>query len=206
MALFKQLRGNRAALNSQPLTDGYAYFCVDDGTFHIDFTDENGTLQRKQINAKDAETLGGFTIDDILSNDEVYIGDGEMPENATIQLILDAEDEEQVFKDEFTEYIDSEIDKVVYIGDDEVMPETAKIQFVLGDTDETELIENQFKNYIDSELTRAKNSGEFKGDPGQNGDPGYTPVKGVDYWTAADQQAMVEAVLNALPIGEEAVF
>ena len=50
MALFKQLRGKRADLDTQTLHDGYAYFCTDDGTFHIDYTDDNGNLQRKQIN------------------------------------------------------------------------------------------------------------------------------------------------------------
>lgn len=49
MALFKQMRGARSSLDSQPLHDGYAYFCVDDGTFHIDYADANGVLQRKQI-------------------------------------------------------------------------------------------------------------------------------------------------------------
>lgn len=89
MALFKQLRGSRASLDAQPLVDGYAYFCVDDGTFHIDFKDENGVLQRKQINAKDAETLNNYTVDDFLlkSGDAIagnlnidgklVIGDGE---------------------------------------------------------------------------------------------------------------------------------
>jgi hypothetical protein len=67
MALFKQLRGNRATLDSQPLTDGYAYFCVDDGTFHIDFKDTDGVLKRKQINAKDAETLTGLSLDEIIN-------------------------------------------------------------------------------------------------------------------------------------------
>lgn len=66
MALFKQLRGSRASLNTQPLHDGYAYFCVDDGTFHIDYADSNGVLHRKQINAKDAETLGAHTADEFL--------------------------------------------------------------------------------------------------------------------------------------------
>lgn len=50
MALFKQLRGNRASLDEQPLHDGYAYFCVDDGTFHIDAADADGNLHRVQIN------------------------------------------------------------------------------------------------------------------------------------------------------------
>lgn len=51
MALFKQLRGSRASLNSQPLHDGYAYFCTDDGSFHIDCTDADDVLKRKQITA-----------------------------------------------------------------------------------------------------------------------------------------------------------
>ena len=47
-----------------------------------------------------------------------------------------------------------------------------------------------------------------KGEPGAKGDPGatgpqgpagHTPVKGTDYWTAADQTSMVNDVLAALP-------
>lgn len=30
------------------------------------------------------------------------------------------------------------------------------------------------------------------------GEPGYTPVKGVDYWTAADQESIVQQVIAAL--------
>ena len=65
MALFKPFRGTRAALDSQELHDGYAYFCTDDGSFHIDYVDSDGNLQRKQINAKDAETLTGMSLDEI---------------------------------------------------------------------------------------------------------------------------------------------
>lgn len=41
-----------------------------------------------------------------------------------------------------------------------------------------------------------------KGDPGAQGPAGpagHTPVKGTDYWTAADQASMVQDVLDALP-------
>lgn len=38
-----------------------------------------------------------------------------------------------------------------------------------------------------------------KGDKGDAGENGYTPVKGTDYWTAADKSAMVSDVLAALP-------
>ena len=41
-----------------------------------------------------------------------------------------------------------------------------------------------------------------KGDPGAAGAAGKTPVKGTDYWTAADKADMVADVLAALPTWE----
>ena len=52
---------------------------------------------------------------------------------------------------------------------------------------------------VEDALTEAKNSGDFKGDKGDKGD---TPVKGTDYWTAADKQGIVSDVLAALPTWE----
>lgn len=40
------------------------------------------------------------------------------------------------------------------------------------------------------------------GDPGPQGPTGYTPVRGTDYWTEEDQQAIVDGVLAALPTWE----
>ena len=42
-----------------------------------------------------------------------------------------------------------------------------------------------------------------KGDPGTPGAAGHTPVKGADYWTAADKQETVNDALAALPAGTE---
>ena len=42
-----------------------------------------------------------------------------------------------------------------------------------------------------------------KGTPGKNG---HTPVKGTDYWTAADKQGIVSDVLAALPDGTEVSY
>lgn len=50
MALFKPMMGNSSALDSQAKQAGYAWFCTDDGSFHIDYIDRDGNLQRKQIN------------------------------------------------------------------------------------------------------------------------------------------------------------
>ena len=51
MALFKPMMGNSSVLDLQAKQAGYAWFCTDDGSFHIDYVDADGNLQRKQINA-----------------------------------------------------------------------------------------------------------------------------------------------------------
>lgn len=53
---------------------------------------------------------------------------------------------------------------------------------------------------IENVLIEVKNSGEF------NGEPGYTPQKGIDYYTETDKLEMVQAVLAALPDGEEVSY
>lgn len=42
--------------------------------------------------------------------DEIYVGDGTMPNSATIQFIMDASDEEALLKNELQEYINAEIE------------------------------------------------------------------------------------------------
>lgn len=44
------------------------------------------------------------------------------------------------------------------------------------------------------------------GSNGKDGADGKTPVKGVDYYTEADKQEMVNAVLAALPNGDEVSY
>lgn len=45
-----------------------------------------------------------------------------------------------------------------------------------------------------------------RGTTGADGDAGYTPVKGTDYWTDADKAEMVADVLAALPDAAEVTF
>ena len=56
---------------------------------------------------------------------------------------------------------------------------------------------------INTALAQAKASGEFDGEPGA---PGYTPVKGTDYFTEEDKTELVNAVLAALPAAEGANY
>ena len=48
-------------------------------------------------------------------------------------------------------------------------------------------------------ITDAAGTRTFDVKNGTNGSEGYTPVKGVDYWTGADKEEMVQSVLAALP-------
>ena len=53
------------------------------------------------------------------------------------------------------------------------------------------------KQYVQSEIVVPR---------AQDGADGHTPVKGTDYWTAADKQEIVSAVLAALPDGTEVSY
>ncbi len=68
MALWKPFLGNRASLNDVEKHAGYVYWCADDGSLHFDYVDANGDLQRKQVSAQDADTLGGASLDSILNS------------------------------------------------------------------------------------------------------------------------------------------
>lgn len=84
MAQFKPLMGSRASLDTQDKCEGYVYFCVDDGTFHIDYVDAEGVLQRKQINAKEAESLLNFDIVTVLGT-----SDTEIPTSKAVKTAID---------------------------------------------------------------------------------------------------------------------
>lgn len=112
MALFKPFKGSRTSLDAQPLHDGYAYFCTDDGSFHIDYVGDDGNLQRKQINAKEAEKLTGYNIATILNASNVQI--------PTSQAVLTAIEDSNVVYVGNTEPTDPNIQVWVNTGEDEV--------------------------------------------------------------------------------------
>ena len=72
MALFKISKGLKANLPSAK-TAGYCWYTIDDSLFYIDYEDENGVVQRKALNAKDAETLSGASLSKILAANELEI-------------------------------------------------------------------------------------------------------------------------------------
>lgn len=70
----------------------------------------------------------------------------------------------------------------------------------------------------DAAFAQAKASGAFDGPKGadgangkdgaqgEKGADGKTPVRGTDYWTAADKQEIVNSVIAALPDGTEVSY
>lgn len=91
MALWKPFRGNRTALDAVAKHDGYIYFCVDDGTLFFDYVDADGNLQRKQLNAKNAETLAGYTIADTLNDSATELPTAQAILNALIDYVKKTE-------------------------------------------------------------------------------------------------------------------
>ena len=55
---------------------------------------------------------------------------------------------------------------------------------------------SELNGAINTALENAVNSGEFKGQDG------YTPIKGIDYFTESDKSELLEALIQALPIWE----
>lgn len=58
----------------------------------------------------------------------------------------------------------------------------------------------ELTNAVNTALAQAKESGEFDGKPG---DPGYTPVKGTDYFTEADKQEIAEQAAGLVSIPDK---
>ena len=58
------------------------------------------------------------------------------------------------------------------------------------------LDKSELNGAINTALESAKNSGEFKGQDG------YTPIKGIDYFTETDKGELLERILQSLPTWE----
>jgi hypothetical protein len=85
MALWKPFRGSRASLDTLPLHSGYVYFCTDDGSLFFDYPDAEGNVYRKQINAKQAESLLGYSIATALNS-----VDTELPTSKAVSDAIEA--------------------------------------------------------------------------------------------------------------------
>lgn len=73
MALFKVSKGTSANLPTA-LTEGYCWYTYDDSKFYIDYVDENQELKRKALNAEDAATLCGVSLDELRAEIEQVAG------------------------------------------------------------------------------------------------------------------------------------
>ena len=63
-----------------------------------------------------------------------------------------------------------------------------------------EILPEDIQNAINEALAQAKESGEFKGDPGAKGDPGEPGEPGDDYiLTEEDRQEITNNIINELP-------
>lgn len=86
------------------------------------------------------------------------------------------------------------------------------VQYIKGEPGESAYetaVKNGFEGTEQEWLDSLKGKNGEPGKDGKDGEPGkdgHTPQKGVDYWTAEDKAEMIQDVLDALPIAEEAEF
>lgn len=80
MALFKISKGSKNNLPTT-LTEGYCWYTFEDSKFYIDHKDENGVLVRKALNAENAETLMGLSLEElrneIITQDTVILSEAQ---------------------------------------------------------------------------------------------------------------------------------
>lgn len=97
MSLWKPFRGNRTALEAVEKRDGYVYFCVDDGSLFFDYLDAEGVLQRKQLNAQQAETLMGTSLEELKNEfteqDVVILQEAQLYTDAAVEAVSDTFEE-----------------------------------------------------------------------------------------------------------------
>ena len=123
MALFKISKGLKANLPSAK-TAGNCWYTIDDSLFYIDYEDTNGEVQRKALNAKDAETLTGASLSTILNSSDI-----EIPTSAAVLSAL-AGKADKVHNHNDTYYTESEIDEKLspiesHISDSDIHVTTA---------------------------------------------------------------------------------
>lgn len=223
MALWKLFRGNRSDLDAVEKHDGYVYFC-DNGTLFYDYTDADGNLQRKQINAKDAETIAGVSLDELkafITNQSVVI---------LAEAQLDASNKAAVVLAEAQKSIAPAVNDAIAQakengdlkgekGDDGVSvfhiwngttltvtsaagTSSANLKGDKGDKGDT-------GDKGDKGDTGAQGIQGIQGETGATGakgDAGYSPVRGTDYWTEADKNEMkayIRSYVEELILGGE---
>jgi phage-related tail fiber protein len=104
MALFKISKGLKANLPSAK-TAGHCWYTIDDSLFYIDYEDESGKLQRKALNAKDAETLTGASLSTILNASDIQIPTS----NAVLSALAGKSDTSHTHDDRY--YTEEEVTK-----------------------------------------------------------------------------------------------
>jgi hypothetical protein len=110
MGLLRFLRGKRASLENVEVQDGSVYVCTDDGTVHFDYVDDNGNIQRQQINANNSNSLAGAVLSTTLNP-----SDQEIP---TSNTIIQLRDDIQTWVTDNLDALDTKIDNQSHFSGD----------------------------------------------------------------------------------------
>ena len=202
MALWKLFRGGREGLDAVEKHDGYIYFC-DNGTLFFDYTDADGNLQRKQINAKDCETIMGVSLEELqnefTTQDAVILHEAQSYTNAAIAQVqesggLKGEDGEDGISATHS-WNGTTLTITSASG-----TSSADLKGEKGDQGEKgdkgdQGIQGEKGDTGEQGIQGEKGADGAKGD---KGDPGYSPIRGTDYWTESDKAEIKSYVDDAI--------
>ena len=112
--------------------------------------------------------------------EEVYVGNT-APTDDKYKIWVNP-DEEEVTEVASKKYVDDAIDSI--------------------DFADVDLEGYATEEYVDKAIAEIELIPGEPGQPGEPGEDGYSPVRGRDYWTIEDKEAIVNDVLVALPAAE----
>ena len=143
--------------------------------------------------------------------EEVYVGNSAPAEDKGYKVWVNPEVGGEEVSFATTKYVDDAVAEA--IADLEVdvdLTGYATEEFVeekLKDLDvDVDLTGYATEEFVNSAIEAIELTPGPAGEPGKDGnpgEPGYTPVKGTDYWTEEDKAAIVQDVLEAMPAAEE---
>lgn len=204
MALFKISKGSKNNLPAT-LTEGYCWYTFEDSKFYIDHKDENGVLVRKALNAENAETIMGVSLEELrnefATQDAVVLHEAQSYTDAIIAQVKESGGLKGEKGDDGM--------SVTHIWNGTTLMVTsasgtssANLKGDKGDTGERG---EKGEQGIQGEKGDKGDAGA-QGPKGDKGDAGYSPVRGTDYWTEADKdeiKAYIRSYIDQAILGGE---
>lgn len=152
-------------------------------------------------------TLGGLTA---IPVEEIYVGTSAPTEDMGYKAWIDTSEEAEVQELATKDYVDDKfnnvdledfnIDLTGYATKEEVNSAIEEIELLQGPKgDKGDAF--TYEDFTEEQLAALQGPAGRDGANGLDGQDGYTPIKGVDYYTAEEKQSLIDEILELIPEG-----